>query len=105
MRISDLIKMGLRNLTRRKARTFLTVSGVVIGSLSIIIMISIGKGVEKNFDSQLIERGSLTTITVNTYGDIYDEEGNWVDMKQQKLDDRFVEQLKTIDHVKAVSQL
>lgn len=103
MRISDLIKMGLRNLTRRKARTFLTVSGVVIGSLSIIIMISIGKGVEKNFDSQLIERGSLTTITVNTYGDIYDEEGNWVDMKQQKLDDRFVEQLKTIDHVKAVS--
>ncbi len=103
MRISDLIKMGLRNLTRRKARTFLTVLGVFVGSLSIIIMISIGQGVEENFDSQLIERGSLTTITIDTYGDVVDEDGNWIDMKQQKLDDKFAEQLKTIDYVKAVS--
>ena len=33
MRISDLLKMGLKNLFRRKVRTVLTVLGVVIGCL------------------------------------------------------------------------
>ena len=47
MKISDLIKMGLRNLSRRKARTALTVLGVIIGTISIVIMVSIGIGIEK----------------------------------------------------------
>lgn len=103
MKISDLFKMGLRNLSRRKARTILTVLGVVIGSLSIIIMRSIGYGMENNFESQVMQQGGLTTITVNTYADIMDEEGNYVDMKEQKLDDRLVEKIRQIEHVKAVS--
>lgn len=103
MRISDLFKMGLRNLSRRKARTILTVLGVVIGSLSIIIMRSIGYGMENNFESQVMQQGGLTTITVNTYADIIDDDGKWIDMKEQKLDDRLVEQIRQIEHVKAVS--
>ncbi len=103
MKISDLFKMGLRNLSRRKARTILTVLGVVIGSLSIIIMRSIGYGMENNFESQVMQQGGLTTITVNTYADIIDEEGNWLDSKQQKLDDNLVKQIRQIEHVKAVS--
>jgi ABC-type antimicrobial peptide transport system permease subunit len=103
MKISDLFKMGLRNLSRRKARTVLTVLGVVIGSLSIIIMRSIGYGMENNFESQVMQQGGLTTITVNTYADIMDEEGNWIDMKEQKLDDNLVKQIRQIEHVKAAS--
>jgi ABC-type antimicrobial peptide transport system permease subunit len=103
MRISDLFIMGLRNLSRRKARTILTVLGVIIGSLSIIIMVSIGYGMNNNFNSQVMQQGGLTTITVNTYADIFDDGGNWVNSKQQKLDDRLVEQIKTIEHVRAVS--
>jgi ABC-type antimicrobial peptide transport system permease subunit len=95
--------MGLRNLSRRKARTILTVLGVVIGSLSIIIMRSIGYGMENNFESQVMQQGGLTTITVNTYADIIDEEGNYIDMKEQTLDDNLVEQIRQIEHVKAVS--
>jgi ABC-type antimicrobial peptide transport system permease subunit len=103
MRISDLFKMGLRNLTRRKARTILTVLGVVIGSLSIIIMRSIGYGMENNFESQVMQQGGLTTITVNTYADIIDDSGNYVDSREQVLDEALVEQIKTMDHVRAVS--
>lgn len=103
MRIRDILVMGLKSLSRRKARTILTVLGVVIGSLSIIIMRSIGYGMENNFETQVMQQGGLTTVTVNTYGDIFDEEGNWVDSKQQKLDDKLVEQIKQIDHVRAVS--
>ncbi len=103
MRISDLFKMGLRNLSRRKARTVLTVLGVVIGSLSIIIMRSIGYGMENNFESQVMQQGGLTTITVNTYADITDEDGNWIDMKEQKLDDNLVKKIRQLEHVRAAS--
>jgi ABC-type antimicrobial peptide transport system permease subunit len=95
--------MGLRNLSRRKARTILTVLGVVIGSLSIIIMVSIGRGMENNFQTQVMQQGGLTTIMVNTYGNIFDDDGKWVSSTQQELDDNLVEQIRSIDHVRAVT--
>ena len=103
MRIRDLFKMGLRNLTRRKARTILTVLGVIIGSLSIIIMVSIGNGMENNFDSQVMQQGGLTTITVDMNAAILDKDGMYVSNKEQKLDDNLVEQIKAIEHVRAVT--
>ncbi|HHX11788.1 MAG TPA: ABC transporter permease [Clostridiales bacterium] len=105
MRISDILIMGLKNLSRRKARTILTVLGVVIGSLSIIIMRSIGYGMENNFETQVMQQGGLTTITVNTWGDVFDENNQWVDSRQQKLDDKLVEQIRLIEHVRSVSPI
>ncbi len=105
MRISDLIKMGLRNLSRRKARTALTVTGVVIGTISIVVMVSIGIGMNTNFKSQVMELGSLTTITVEKYADIIDEDGNYVDSKEQRMDDSLVEQIKGLEHVRAVAPM
>ena len=105
MRISDLIKMGLRNLSRRKARTALTVTGVVIGTISIVVMISIGIGMNTNFKSQVMEQGSLTTINVERYANIMDDEGNYVNSKEQVMDDALVEQIKGLEHVTAVSPI
>ena len=105
MKISDLLKMGLRNLFRRKVRTILTVLGVVIGCLFIIITISIGHGMDRNFETQVKEYGSLTTINVNNYGIIYDEDGNWAGGQEQKLDKKLLEQIKAIDHVRAVTPI
>jgi ABC-type antimicrobial peptide transport system permease subunit len=103
MRISDLLIMGLRNLSRRKARTFLTVFGVVIGSLSIIIMRSIGYGMENNFRKQLMEQGGMTMITVSSRAQVVDENSDDVNLKKQVIDNRLVEQINNIKHVRAVS--
>ena len=46
MKILDMIKMCLQNLTRRKSRTILTVLGVVVGCCAIVTMMSIGFGVQ-----------------------------------------------------------
>jgi ABC-type transport system, involved in lipoprotein release, permease component len=105
MKISDLFIMGLKSLTRRKARTVLTVLGVVIGSLSIIIMVSIGKGMNNNFNTQLMQQGSLTMINVNSNANIFDKDGNWTGNKSQALTDNLVQQIKAIEHVKAVSPI
>ncbi len=103
MKISDLLKMGIRSLFRRKIRTVLTVLGVVIGCLFIIITISIGHGMDRSFETQVKEYGSLTAITVNTYGMIFDEDGNYAGSNEQKLDKDLLEKIKAIDHVRAVS--
>lgn len=103
MRISDLALMGLRNLSRRKARTALTVTGVIIGTISIVVMISIGIGMKQNYQAGVMEQGSLTMITVEQYAPIMDDEGNYIDSKEQKLDDDLVEQIKQIEHVKAIT--
>ena len=103
MKISDLIKMGLRNLSRRKARTALTIIGMVIGTISIVVMVSIGIGMNNTFQSQVMQLGSLTTITMTKYASIYDEDGNYVDSREQKMDDSLVRLLEGIDHVRAVS--
>ena len=60
----DLLRMGLKNLFRRKTRTFLTVLGVVIGTFSIVIMLSLGYAMEKNFQRELSRMGSLNVINV-----------------------------------------
>jgi len=55
----------MRNLWKRKLRTFLTVLGVVIGTTSIVVMVSIGIGMNEGFKKQIEEWGSLQTITVS----------------------------------------
>lgn len=103
MKISDMIKMGLRNLSRRKARTALTLLGVIIGTISIVAMVSVGIGMNQSFEKQFMENGSMTTIRIEKYGSIIDEDGNWLGSKDQVLDDTLIEQLKAIEHVKAVA--
>ena len=103
MKISDLIKMGLRNLSRRKASTGLTVLGVIIGTISIVIMVSIGIGMNNSFDKQFMENGAMTVVRIEQYGSITDDEGNWLGSKEQVLDDNLVEMVKQVEHVNAVA--
>jgi len=102
MKISDLMKMGLRNLGRRKARTALTVVGIVIGTISIVVMISIGIGMNQNFRENLMQYGSFTVINMEKNQVSIDDKGNYSE-KKQKLDDKLIAKLRGIPHVKTVS--
>ncbi|MBC8569330.1 ABC transporter permease [Zongyangia hominis] len=94
MRIFDLISMCLRNLFRRKARTLLTVAGVIIGTCSIVVMISLGVGMSNSQDEMLKQMGDLTLIYVNNYG---------AGQNDVKLNDEAVESFKSMEHVAAVT--
>ncbi len=52
MRISDYIEQSFSNLWKRKLRTFLTISGVVIGVGTLASMLAFGKGVQNNITRQ-----------------------------------------------------
>lgn len=64
MKFPDLLIMSINNLRRRKLRTVLTVLGVIIGTASIVVMVSLGIGLDQMSMEQLSSWGSLTTIEV-----------------------------------------
>lgn len=47
MKFRDMLRMSLSSLWKRKVRTFLTVLGVVVGTASIVVMISLGLGLSR----------------------------------------------------------
>ncbi|MDD4796392.1 MAG: ABC transporter permease, partial [Eubacteriales bacterium] len=52
MKLSDLLLTALGNLWQRKARTLLTVLGVVIGTMAIVMMVALGEGSQRMFMEQ-----------------------------------------------------
>ncbi len=70
MHISDLVALIFENLNRRKARVALTAVGVVIGTAAVVILVSLGFGLQRNANEQLGNIGDLTRIDVNPiYGE------------------------------------
>lgn len=65
MHITDIIKLSISNLYRRKGRTILTISGVVIGCCAVVIMISMGIGMKESQEQTLQSMGNLMQITVS----------------------------------------
>lgn len=64
MKLKDMIVMCLSNLFKRKVRTLLTVMGVVIGTCAIVVMISLGLGMQKTTEEALAQMGDLTVIQI-----------------------------------------
>jgi putative ABC transport system permease protein len=64
MRISDYIEHSFSNLRKKKLRTALTTSGVMIGIGALVSMFSFGKGVQKNITDNFKELDLLNYIAV-----------------------------------------
>lgn len=99
MRFFDLLHMAFMNLWRRKLRAALTVLGMVIGTASIVVMISLGIGNSKAMEEMFASWGDLTTITVNAYGSGMGGRGGGSEMT---LDKRAAEGFAAMPGVKAV---
>ena len=97
MRFADILKMCFDSLSRRKGRTILTVLGVFIGCTSIIVMVSIGAGMQESYDQMLKNMGDLSIIEV--YRGYNQSTGT---QTESKLDDKAVESFHEIAGVKAV---
>jgi ABC-type antimicrobial peptide transport system permease subunit len=97
----DLVRLALKNFMRRKTRSILTILGVLIGTASIVVMLSIGLGMNENFKQQLKRMGSLNVIEVNPYFFQEDGKGGGVS-KVTPLDDQAVSKIEAIEGVEAV---
>lgn len=98
MKLSDLIQIIWNNMWRRKGRTILTMTGVVIGSVAIFVLVSLGSGFQKFVMSKLGNMSDANTINV-----IQDNFSNQSDKKKKKvLNDSALKELKNLQYVKEV---
>ncbi|HEX7578082.1 MAG TPA: ABC transporter permease [Verrucomicrobiae bacterium] len=67
MTIQDQIRTALSNVGRRKLRSALASLGVVVGTLTIVIMVSLAAGVRQQINRQFASIG-LDRLTVNPSG-------------------------------------
>lgn len=102
MRFSDLLSMSVNNLRRRKLRTFLTVLGVVIGTASIVVMVSLGIGFNELTMEQIASYGSLTEVTVYSDAMWRGEQGS---SEPNYMTDDVIRQFESLEHVKAASPM
>lgn len=110
MRWSDLLRMSISSLRRRKLRTFLTVLGVVIGTASIVVMISLGLGLQQSMYEEVEQNGGTTSLTVTgkqgdgmsfiSYG-TYDSGSE--EPSDKYITDEVIEQLRSLEHVKSAN--
>jgi ABC-type antimicrobial peptide transport system permease subunit len=102
MKFSDLLSMSVNNLRRRKLRTFLTVLVVLIGTASIVVMVSLGIGFNELTMEQIASYGSLTEISVysnSMWG------GNDSSKDPDYMTDEVIAKFKGLAHVDAASPL
>ena len=100
-----MLLMSLSSLFKRKVRTVLTILGVVIGTASIVVMISLGLGLKRASLKEIEQFGGLTTITVTEKEgmDMGDEEEQRKKKKAaDHLDDNVVMRLAGMEHVEYV---
>lgn len=107
MRWSDLLRMSINSLKRRKLRTFLTVLGVVIGTASIVVMISLGLGLQESMYAEVEKNGGTTGLTVTgrqegsmeSSGSSGDASG---EKEKKYVTDDLIKELRSLEHVKSV---
>ncbi len=103
MRWSDLLRMSISSLKRRKWRTFLTILGVVIGTASIVVMISLGLGLQESMYAEVEKNGGTTGITVTGKESSGMYPGGSSDEEAKKyITDDVIKELRTLGHVKSV---
>lgn len=106
MNSMDIINMGLRNMLRRKTRTILTVLGVIIGTSSIVIMLSLGIGMNENFKREIERMGSLNIINIDAnYIPPDMNVGGGINKEEVKLDDKSLARINAIEGVDAVTPI
>ena len=64
MRFKDLLMETFLSLTANKARSFLTVLGIVVGITSVIVMVAFGQGTKASIESNISSMGAnLLTVS------------------------------------------
>ncbi len=93
MHTKDILSLSFRNLYRRKGRTLLTISGVVIGCCAVVIMVSMGIGMKQSQEEMLASMGNLRQITVTPYTS--------KSAKRALLNKEAVKKIKAIENVES----
>lgn len=103
MKLSDLLRLILSNLRRMKIRVAMTAIGVIIGTSAVVVLVSLGVGLQKQVTSSLYQIGSLDELTVRAQGGRpMEDNGNQNNKDNPILDAKTLEKIQELEGVIAV---
>jgi len=107
MTVRDLLALVLSNLRRIKARVGMTAIGVVIGTASVVVLVSLGAGLQKQATESLFSMGGLDELVVrdDSYrGGMITEVGREQERQAGvKLDDEKLAEIRQMEGVIAAT--
>lgn len=106
MKFIDYFRTALKNFLRQKLRTFLTITAITVGSLSVILMLSLLVGVRQSVLDAFASLGAFNLVTVtsdpNSISDnpqLITSSGNEPSDTTKIIDDTTLAEVKSISHV------
>ncbi len=108
MTIRDLLRLVLSNLKRMKARVAMTAIGVIIGTAAVVVLVSLGAGLQKLATESLYGMGGLDELMVrnDSYWGMVEVRSDGSTQQQQQsivLDDDVLDQIRQMEGVIAVT--
>lgn len=103
MRIIELLRLVKNNLLRMKFRVLMTSAGVFIGTAAVILLMSLGAGLQRSVLSGFSNVGDLTEMTVNAPGDIFFGGGALAQQQDVALNDAALDGFRQLPGVVAVT--
>ena len=100
MRWTDILRLSLQNLRRRRLRSLLTMLGVVIGTAAIVVTLSLGAGAEEAQMKALEASSNLRLIEVYPYYG-----GSSGGRRVTRVTDATVRDVRAMEGVRAVTPL
>lgn len=93
----ELLKLSVSNLFSYKVRSFLTMLGIIIGISAVVMMSSLGAGVQENIT------GDLNKLGVSNFDISVDTSPGQTYKTQDLLTTKDIEKLKKIEGIEAVT--
>ncbi len=104
MTARDVLRLAWANLNRMRARVALTCIGVIIGTVAIIILVSLGVGLQTSAEASFGNVGDLTVIQINAFGGMMAagpavRVSSSANAEEGKLDEEALEAIRDLPHV------
>ncbi|MDQ0971908.1 acetoin utilization transport system permease protein [Neobacillus niacini] len=97
MKLSDQFRFVRQNMKKNRTRVYMTILATAMGCAFLIVLASVGFGLQKSVVKEMTERRIMTQIDV--YGQETNESGGY-----RQLDDKDVQEFEEMSDVKAVTR-
>lgn len=102
MKLFDLCLVILNNLKRTKLRSFLSCLGVMIGTLSIILLVSFGLGIQGGAMKGILQMGSIKEIQISPQFEDFMAKPDSTPKIKKKLDQKLISEIEKLEEIKKV---
>ena len=103
--IKDNLKLAIKNINERKARSFLTLLGICIGIMAIISLMGIGEGMKQAITGELSSLSDTIIVSTGNLDDIQYNGGRYSQGANEYLTERDLNDIRRIKGIKSMSPI